>query len=163
MNNKNVNHEKTKKKIKIIGFILVGLGAILTIIGFVGFFASMANGASSIGLFAFTFVGLPMLAIGAMLLLFGYKRELYNYNVDETSAVTNKHVQMLKPSLDTIADSFNENKDDYVICNSCGEKNSKNAKFCKKCGAVIKMKCPHCGEEIDSDSEFCSHCGSKVK
>lgn len=159
----NEKHEKNKKKLKIIGFVLLILGLLFAILGFVFFFVAIDSGVFNYGAFIFGVLGMPMIGFGAMLLIgFVYRKNIYNYNIHETSDVTNRHVEMLKPSLDTIADSFSGNKSSEIICPSCGEKNESDAKFCKKCGVALSKKCPNCGEVVDYDSTFCSHCGHKL-
>lgn len=52
-----------------------------------------------------------------------------------------------------------------VICEKCGSKNSKTAKFCSECGQKLGNKkrfCPECGAEVSGNSKFCSECGQKL-
>ena len=70
-------HEQLKKKLKIVGIIMVATGLALTIAGFVDFFKTMANPEKGIPkLFFLAFIGLPMLGIGAGLLAFAFRREI---------------------------------------------------------------------------------------
>ena len=47
------------------------------------------------------------------------------------------------------------------ICPECGNKVSKRARFCSKCGHGAPdgwFKCPQCGKWVGNDSKFCPHC-----
>ncbi len=47
------------------------------------------------------------------------------------------------------------------ICPDCGNKVSKRARFCSKCGRGAPdgwFKCPQCGKWVGNDSAFCPHC-----
>ena len=47
------------------------------------------------------------------------------------------------------------------ICPDCGNKVSKRARFCSKCGRGAPdgwFKCPQCGQWVGNDSKFCPHC-----
>ena len=47
------------------------------------------------------------------------------------------------------------------ICPECGNKVSKKARFCSKCGHGAPdgwFKCPQCGKWVGNDSKFCPHC-----
>ena len=46
-------------------------------------------------------------------------------------------------------------------CPQCGNKVSKKARFCSKCGRGAPdgwFKCPQCGKWVGNDSKFCPHC-----
>ena len=46
-------------------------------------------------------------------------------------------------------------------CPECGNKVSKKARFCSKCGRGAPdgwFKCPQCGKWVGNDSKFCPHC-----
>ena len=46
-------------------------------------------------------------------------------------------------------------------CPECGNKVSKKARFCSKCGRGAPdgwSKCPQCGKWVGNDSKFCPHC-----
>ena len=46
-------------------------------------------------------------------------------------------------------------------CPECGNKVSKKARFCSKCGRGAPdgwTKCPQCGKWVGNDSKFCPHC-----
>ena len=50
-------------------------------------------------------------------------------------------------------------------CNTCGEINKDNAKFCIKCGEQFSNfipLCPHCKSLITPDDVFCKECGKRI-
>ena len=50
-------------------------------------------------------------------------------------------------------------------CNTCGETNKDNAKFCIKCGKQLSNftpLCPHCKSIITPDNVFCKECGKRI-
>ena len=50
-------------------------------------------------------------------------------------------------------------------CNTCGETNKDNAKFCIKCGEQFSNfmpLCPHCKSIITPDDVFCNKCGKRI-
>lgn len=52
-----------------------------------------------------------------------------------------------------------------VICDKCGNKVSKRARFCNNCGAPTPggwWKCPGCGKWVGNDVEYCSHCNTRL-
>ncbi len=53
----------------------------------------------------------------------------------------------------------------HIICDACGRKNPKDAKYCLNCGSEIShtKECPSCHKELPKDAVFCYHCGDKVK
>ena len=51
-------------------------------------------------------------------------------------------------------------------CNTCGETNKDNTKFCVKCGEQFSNfthLCPHCKSIITPDDVFCKKCGKRIK
>lgn len=50
-------------------------------------------------------------------------------------------------------------------CEFCGEENSTNAIFCKKCGHRLdgEETCPNCGKLTPADGEYCIFCGYNLK
>ena len=49
-------------------------------------------------------------------------------------------------------------------CKHCGEENSEEAVFCRKCGKRLDgmIICPACGNKLPDDSAFCTQCGAKI-
>ena len=87
--NENHKHESTKKKLKIIGFIIVGAGLALSVTGLVSFFSAFRTG-STPDLFFCAIIGFPLLGIGASILSFAFKREIMRYAKNESVPVINE-------------------------------------------------------------------------
>lgn len=52
---------------------------------------------------------------------------------------------------------------DYKICESCGQKLPKVAKFCYICGEKTGSSvCPECGAELAPKARFCMECGKRL-
>ena len=47
------------------------------------------------------------------------------------------------------------------VCPNCGTY-QKSAKYCRKCGAEIQIKCAGCGTVVKSMDLYCSHCGKEL-
>ena len=47
-------------------------------------------------------------------------------------------------------------------CPSCQFDNPEDTKFCRECGARLRLACPKCGKVVPSGSKFCSECGSPL-
>ena len=47
-------------------------------------------------------------------------------------------------------------------CSKCQLENRDGAKFCKKCGAELKVVCPKCSYSLTPDSLFCDECGFRL-
>lgn len=50
-----------------------------------------------------------------------------------------------------------------INCRSCGESNNLAARFCRVCGASLRLICPRCKAENLLDAAFCEGCGIKIK
>ena len=167
------NHQKTKKNLKIIGIILVIVGGICAITGFVDFFIA-ANSQRMPQLFFLCFIGMPLIFVGTICLINGYRKQINQYHSSQTAPVAkdvaNYMIDGTRDSLTKTAASINEaistNSNTSInvnVCEKCGEKNPIDAKFCSNCGSEIKIKCPQCGHEMDDGAKFCNNCGYKLK
>lgn len=153
-------HLKTKKKLKIIGPIVLAVGVVLAIIGFVDFFASMGSFGMP-KLFFMSFLGMPTAAAGGIITMYGYRKEVSTYIKNEAVPVLNEAGEEITPAIQSIAKAAKEGSKEGVTC-ECGMVNYVDSKFCKKCGKPLFKTCPYCGQEVDGDSEFCNHCGRKL-
>ena len=156
----NERHEKTKKILKIAGGIVLAAGIILAVVGFVDIFSNFGSGDPP-SRFWCLFLGFPAIAVGAVLLSFGFHRELGRYVKNESVPVLNEAADELRPAVRDIASAARD-AGQSVVCPACGEENEKGSKFCKNCGKTLLSVCPVCGEEIEPGSKFCNHCGAKL-
>lgn len=171
-------YEGTAKKFRIIGLILVLIGAGCVITAAVEFFIKMSS--KTFGdtpqLFFLFFVGFPFLVGGGVCLSLGYQRKMNSYIISQNAPVAKEAANyMLDGTSDAIAQTagkvaneINKNKTTAVegvtgnTCEKCGFTNPAGAKFCAKCGAPIVKKCPYCGTENDDGAKFCNNCGKSL-
>ena len=50
-----------------------------------------------------------------------------------------------------------------AVCENCGAKVRKNAKFCPECGDELVKHCPKCKVEVPKNAKFCPECGEPLK
>lgn len=156
-------HEQNKRIFKILGFILLGVGAVFAIVGFADFFSSFNSMHGMPTRFWCLFVGLPCMGVGGMLLGLGYHREMTQYIEKEKAPVVNEAAKDMTPAVKTVVSAVREglSDDDKRIC-TCGTENTSDSVFCKSCGKRLVGTCSSCGAEIPPDAEYCPKCGSKL-
>lgn len=154
-------HESLKKKLKIGGTAALAVGLVCTIVAFVNFFTVFGNpDAGMPKLFFLGFIGLPLIAIGAIMLVFGFHREMGRFVKNESMPVVCEAAEELTPTIEDIASAVRG--DGKTECQHCHTANDVNSKFCKSCGNPIAVTCPHCGQTVDGDSAFCKNCGKRL-
>ena len=146
-------HRRIRRILRIVGPILVAAGLGLAIMGFVDMFLSTAEGKSP-SLFWGLIAGLPVLGIGGMLCLAGFRKETIRYTVTDPASVLHEAEQTLAPA-------GAATKKDAELCPHCGKPNEVDAKFCRHCGSAFFVTCPHCGENV-KDGDFCGKCGAPL-
>lgn len=174
----NNKHEKTKTTLKILGFIFLGIGIICVLVGFIDFlsmFVSFDYAYTFPQFFFLFFIGFPCISAGAIMLIFGFKRELLTYGKNEAVPVINQTATEVTPAIRTVVKTVNEtanNNDElknrrdeeknFDVCPSCGHNNLKGSKFCSECGKPMKKTCPDCNAEVENTAHFCPNCGRKL-
>ena len=159
--NNDAKHIKTKKKLKIIGLIVLIIGLCCTVAGFVNFGISIAKGEMP-KLFFLLIIGLPCAGIGGMLTAAGFRKEIMTYTAKESAPAVNIMGQSVAPGISAIAAAAKAADPSPVICPECGESNAAGSNFCKNCGKKLLSKCPKCGTSVEEGSGFCSNCGEKL-
>ena len=157
----NNNHEETKKKLKIIGSIILGVGITLSAIGLISFFSAFGSGDFP-KLFFLVFPGFPMIGIGASMLSFAYKREIMRYSKNESVPVINEAIEEVGPTVKKVVSGEKTSDEKTKKCPNCGAENPDKNKFCPECGATLDKTCPTCGNTVDADDKFCPNCGTKL-
>lgn len=157
----NNNHEETKKKLKIIGSIILGVGITLSAIGLISFFSVFGSGDFP-KLFFLVFPGFPMIGIGASMLSFAYKREIMRYSKNESVPVINEAIEEVGPTVKKVVSGEKTSDEKTKKCPNCGAENPDKNKFCPECGAALDKICPTCGNTVDADDKFCPNCGTKL-
>ena len=151
-------YRRIKLALKIVGVVVAAAGLGLAVMGFADMFLSTADGGSP-SLFWGLIAGLPLLGVGGMLCLAGFRREIVRYTKDETVPVLNEAGQELTPAVSAIAETVKSAGED--LCPHCGEPNEKDAKFCRHCGNAFFVTCPHCSETV-KEGKFCDKCGEPL-
>ena len=155
-------HEKKKKILKIVGPCLLAVGVIFAIVGFVDFFK--AFGSSSMEgpkMFWCLFIGFPMIAVGLMLTVIGYNREMTRYMKNEQVPVVNEMGEEITPAVKAMANAV-KNSGTKPRCPYCGAETENDSKFCPHCGEQLIKTCPYCGTTVGKNSHFCDKCGKKL-
>ena len=114
-------------------------------------------------LFFLLIIGFPSIAIGGMLTLMGFRKEVATYIKNESVPVFNEASEEMKPGISAVASAVKEGVTASVICPACGESNTEGSNFCRKCGHPLSSVCPRCGASVAPDSFFCPKCGEKLK
>lgn len=160
----NPEHAKKKRMLKILGFILLGIGIAFSVTGFTSFFRSFNSmGSEMPNLFWCSFIGLPLIGAGGFLLTFAYRREIAKFSKDETMPVTKEAYKDLHPEIHDFVSMIKEEPQSKIQCPKCGTLNDGDHKFCSSCGATLLDKtCPHCGNHVDANDHFCPFCGKEI-
>ena len=134
--------------LRIGGPILLGIGLVLAIAGFVSFFSAFGNPSGGMPTnFWMAFIGLPMLAAGASLTRAGFLGPASRYVAGEVTPTIRDTMGALGIGAERI------------VCPSCGTENDATAKFCDGCGRPLNRACTACGAENDANARFCDGCG----
>ena len=154
------DYSKTKKTFRTLGFIILPIGLVLSIIGFIDFFMSF-NSMTQPKLFVCLFIGLPLTSIGIIFLILGFMKELNSFAASQSAPV---HKDVINYMLDGTREEVNKtiNASNKIICPECKAENDKDALFCSNCGHKLKIVCPKCKAENDADAKFCKNCGEEL-
>lgn len=154
------DYSKTKKTFRTLGFIILPIGLVLSIIGFIDFFMSF-NSMTQPKLFFCLFIGLPLTSIGIIFLILGFMKELNSFAASQSAPV---HKDVINYMLDGTREEINKtiNASKKIICPECKAENDKDALFCSTCGHKLKNTCPKCKAENDADAKFCKNCGEEL-
>ena len=160
-NSEKLRHEKIKKTLKVAGLAVAACGLVCAVIGFVDFFAAF-GGEGQPKLFFMLFIGLPLLAVGVMMLLFGFHREIARYGKNEVMPVINEAGKEAAPAVESVVAAAKKANEEGFVCPKCGHVNKAGANFCFKCGEKLAKVCPDCGKSNDTDASYCIKCGKKL-
>ena len=138
-------YSKLNKVLRILGFIFLPLGIICTLTGMIDFFVAAAEFGTP-KLFFLCFIGMPLIFVGTICLINGYRKQINQYHASQTAPVTKDVAnymidgtrESLTKTVTSINNSINSTSSDSTnvnICEKCGEKNPIDAKFCSNCGS----------------------------
>lgn len=138
-----------KMVMRVFGLLLSVIGLALTVSG-----AILVRDGSP--LWYIMFVGIPIIIVGVFLFVFSFQREVVRYVISEQF---NEFA-----SLDNTG-----SRETTSVCNvkasitcTCGEVNSADSYFCKKCGKSLRRTCENCGAFVPCDGDYCTKCGAPL-
>ena len=149
----NENRFKKKKILKIVGSLIALAGLAAAIAGFADMGIAVKERRFP-ELFFLLIVGLPCIAIGAMIALIGFRAEIVKGTVKDIAPA----IKQLTDAVTTTT----EKEATEIACPRCGALNRSDSVFCYKCGAALCRECPECGKIADFRDEYCTKCGKKL-
>jgi hypothetical protein len=165
-------HGDVRSMLRVIGPAMMVVGLLFMVVGIGSFFASFGSFEPPRNFWC-AFVGMPLLAVGAMISKFAYIGAVARYLASEVAPVgkdmTNYMVDGTKDSVRDMATAIGEgfvaaHSPHTVRCQKCGRENDLTANFCEECGAPFAKtkRCEKCGDLNNPDARFCDHCGAAV-
>ncbi|NLY54876.1 MAG: zinc ribbon domain-containing protein [Firmicutes bacterium] len=174
----NKQQQAVRNTLRSLGPIILGVGVLFTVIGFVSFLKAFSGGGPPTRFWC-AFVGLPLIALGSSLARFGYMGDVSRYVAGEVAPVAKDTINYLadgsaeaiKKVSQAVSEGIAESRvaatpagsTTLVRCHKCNHTNRVDAKYCNECGtALLKVKrCPGCQELNDPDARFCDNCGTQ--
>jgi hypothetical protein len=177
----NPKHGRVRGPMRIIGPLMVVVGAIFFLVGIVDFFGAMGKFGRSPELFWCLFIGMILGGIGLKISTFAYLGAMARYMSQETAPVAkdtiNYMVDETEDSIKKVASAIGSgiaagsgqgpsaSQESQTRCQRCDSANDADAKFCDNCGAALPRtrSCSSCGEVNDPDARFCDNCGQRLR
>lgn len=154
------DHQRKRTVLRILGAVALVAGLALTAMGAYSFLTFEPQlspsdpGPAFPPDFWMAVVGLPLLAAGGALLMWGYMGEITGYQATELSPAIETGSQALGRGLSSGMQP--------VACPDCGEENAADARYCDGCGTALARTCAECGDLNDPDARYCDACGAKL-
>ena len=164
------NHNSSRNILRVVGPVILAIGIIFVITGFVSFFTAF-HGNGEPKYFWCGFVGMPLVAVGGAITKFGYMGKVARYFAEEMAPVGkdtfNYMAHGTKDSVRDLAAAVGEglgikdNDEVKIRCQECNGLADEDANFCPDCGNSLsnEKECSGCGEMNDADAKFCDNCG----
>lgn len=154
-------HAKTKRRLKIIGILLILCGVGFCTVGFVDFFSAFSgNGMPT--KFWCLFCGLPLLGIGISVTILAFRQEITRYVKNESVPVWNEMGEELRPGVQNLASAVKQGLQSKALTCVCGTTNPPGSQYCTGCGKPLVCTCPACKATLPQNSKFCGSCGRKL-
>jgi len=167
-------HRKVRTGLRIAGVTLMVIGVVLLMTGFTGFVSAFVNTENptnqpNFGQMLLMIPGLLMVGIGAKMCLLGWAGSIAKYGVREGAPAAAEGVNLVgmgaTPGIKAIATAVGAGlREDRtrVACQSCGDLQLSDARFCDGCGAGMGSACPSCGTTGEALAKFCTQCGASL-
>lgn len=143
-------HREIRLVARIVGPLMIAVGAIFTAVGLISFFSAM-NGNGPPQYFWCGFVGLPLIAFGSGVTQFAYLGMFARYIAGETAPVHkdtfNYVAKGVRPGVKDLVQAIREGLTEESV-----ENPSEDSRFC-----------PNCGQPAEMPANFCSACGQKLR
>jgi hypothetical protein len=158
-------HRALRGLLRVVGPLLVIVGAGFLIVGIGSFFSSFNSRGGTPDKFWCAFVGMPILAIGFGICRYAYMGAVARYAANEVAPVAKDAINYLAegtaPGVKKLAEAVGRQDRVVVRCHKCNRDNDRDARFCGGCGASLAKSapCPKCQELNDPDARFCDRCG----
>lgn len=134
-----------------LGQVLIALGIFMIVTAFVNFFQAFNSFGMPDKFYRF-FVGIPMIAVGSMLVAknkAGGDDTNVTFNGEKTDL---SNVPAVKPVTKTAQG---------ILC-GCGELNPDDTRFCINCGRKLSLECRVCRTVNAPDANYCKNCAAKL-
>jgi RNA polymerase subunit RPABC4/transcription elongation factor Spt4 len=171
-------HSRPLALFRVLGPIILGLGALLIVISMIEFF-SLFGSMQTPRFLWMPFLGIPMLFVGGVLSQFGYAGKVARFMAQEMAPVGkdtfNYMADGTQEGIKTVATAVGQGLGQgmaavggamgtKVTCRTCKALVDAAARFCPQCGgAMTKDKpCPNCKHLNDTDAKFCDNCGQTI-
>jgi len=158
-------HKKTRSFFRLLGPVLLVIGAICLIVALIDFFTLQYFEEPKF--FWLFFVALPVIFFGFILTGLGYGGAMAKYQTEEYAPVAKDTFNYLAAEtasgVKEISKAIQEGTSTSSnTCPKCNEKNPIHAKFCNHCGEKLVQICPQCEQENTIDALYCNHCGKSL-
>jgi len=164
-------HESKRSVLRIAGPLVLGLGVVLTAIGFGT--VILGDPFSNKGMAALPFVGMPLMFVGLVMTSLGFMGAVTRYQAAEVAPVATDTINYVaeetQDSVRTVANAIGEGlrgetTQEPLTCPACSALNEAGSRFCDQCGGAFPtdQTCPKCGQANDPDARFCDHCGDPL-
>ncbi len=145
---------------KFFGILITVAGVGFIVIACVDFFKCF-NTEKNPDLYYFFFIGVGVLAVGCVLINIGFSKEIRSHAVNRAAKIINETKEKLNLPEQNNERIVNINKEE-IVCDSCGEKNSANSKYCTKCGQQLSIECRYCQTLNNKSDKYCKNCGKRL-
>jgi hypothetical protein len=180
----NPGHQNVRRVLRVVGPIVLGVGILFMLAGFVDFALVMAKPFQrEPTLFWCFFIGMPLLFVGIVMTHAGFAGKIMRYWSQEIAPPAvdtfNYAAREGRHGVQQIAGAIGEGLRGavgaaagasgppviHIRCHKCNHDNESGARFCSRCGVSLgkSVPCTGCGELNDPDARFCDNCGQAME